>query len=103
MPIPEEEVALYGHTDAALQNASRKGSQAEFLVAAGEEKINRGQEGDWGLLGRRSGRLRRVVASSLAAETQGALNAVRELHFYAGLWTGVNFPKISLEDIAPRG
>ena len=68
-----------------MQNAAKKGSQARFLIAAGEEKINRGQEGDWELMGWKSERLRRVVASSLAAETQGALNAVRELHFYAAL------------------
>ena len=44
MPIPMDDLALFGHADAALQNASRKGSQAGFLIAAGEEKIYRGQE-----------------------------------------------------------
>ena len=66
--IPLEDLALYGHCDAALQNAKRKGSQAGFLVAAGDRCINEGVEGQWGLVGWRSGRLRRVVASSLSAE-----------------------------------
>jgi hypothetical protein len=66
-PIPKNRVTLYGHCDAALHNASRKGSQAGFLVAAGDQSINEGVEGAWGLLGWKSGRLRRVVASSLSA------------------------------------
>ena len=98
MPIPEGEMALFAHTDAALKNAHQKGSQAGFLIAAGEKKINEGEEGDWGLLGWKSGRLRRTVASSLAAETQAALNATRELHYYAALYLDLNLVHLDLEN-----
>ena len=54
-------------------------TQAEFLFGCGERRIADGEEGPWGAFQWRSGALKRVVASTLAAKTQSALNAQREL------------------------
>jgi hypothetical protein len=77
--IPLESLMLYGHTDSSLGNAPRKGTQAGYVIAGGERHIAKGEYGNWGALVWKSSRLRRTVASSLAAEGQAALNCAREL------------------------
>jgi hypothetical protein len=98
VPVSMKRLTLFGHTDSALGNAKGGGSQAGYLIGAGDACINTGEEGQWGLVSWRSGRLRRVVASSLSAEAQAALNATRELHWVATLITEFVVEHLDLSD-----
>ena len=54
-------------------------------------------EGPWGALTWRSGRLHRVVTSSLAAEGQGGLNCAREVQWASAVLAAMWMPEFSLE------
>jgi hypothetical protein len=96
-PVPFSRMLLTGHTDASLGNARRGGTQAGMVIGIGEAKIRNGTEGIWGVLAWRSSRLKRVVGSTLAAETQQALNTARELAWTATLLSEISHGHIDLE------
>ena len=96
-PVPFSRMLLTGHTDACLGNARRGGTQAGMVIGIGEAKIRNGTEGVWGVLAWRSSRLKRVVGSTLAAETQQALNTARELAWTATLLSEIIHGHIDLE------
>jgi hypothetical protein len=78
-PVALPDLALFGHTDAAFGNAARGGTQGGYIIGAGDRRIVDGTPGTWSPLTWRSGRLKRVTSSTLAAEGQSALQCAREL------------------------
>ena len=67
VPVPLERLAFLVHSDASLKNANQKGTQAGWLLSVCDVGVLAGDEGDWGAIGWKSGRLRRVVQSTLSS------------------------------------
>eukprot|EP00435_Cladocopium_sp_Y103_P011900 s3832_g3.t1 len=70
LPIPPEEIRLCVHTDAAFGNAKGKGTQAGYLVGVTDSNLQAGAEAPWSPAVWKSYRLKRVVGSTFAGETQ---------------------------------
>ena len=73
--IPPEKLAVMCHSDAAFANAKAGATQAGFLVSFVDRDINQGHECFWSPGFWKSGRLPRVVNSTLSAEAQSMSNA----------------------------
>lgn len=58
------------HTDAAFGNAKGKGTQAGYVVGVTDYRLWKGEEAPWSPALWRSYRLKRVVGSTFAGETQ---------------------------------
>ena len=71
--IPLERWALLSTSDASLANAETMGTQAGNLVALVDRSFLEGKESAWGPIYWRSYRLKRVVPSTLAAESASGL------------------------------
>lgn len=80
-------------TDASYANASKGRSQGAFAVIAFEEKMVMEGSGKCNLLHWRSGKIQRVVNSTLAAETQSLSRGLSELS-----WTVTVFNELTTED-----
>eukprot|EP00435_Cladocopium_sp_Y103_P051560 s1160_g16.t1 len=70
LPIPPEELCLCVHTDAAFGNAKGKGTQAGYIVGVTNRSLQAGAEAPWAPAVWKSYRLKRVVGSTFAGETQ---------------------------------
>eukprot|EP00435_Cladocopium_sp_Y103_P050503 s1907_g15.t1 len=70
LPIPPEELRLCVHTDAAFGNAKGKGTQAGYLVGVTNADLQSGKQAPWAPAVWKSYRLKRVVGSTFAGETQ---------------------------------
>jgi len=70
LPIPLNRVRLCLHTDAAFGNAKGKGTQAGYIVGVTDPRLQEGAEAPWAPALWRSYRLKRVVGSTFAGETQ---------------------------------
>ena len=70
LPIPLENLRLVMHSDAAFQNAQGGASQAGYIISVTDDRLARGELAPWSPLIWRSHKMRRVVGSTLAAETQ---------------------------------
>ena len=79
LPVSLENLRLVMHTDAAFQNTQGKASQAGHIIAVTDDRSARGELAPWSPLIWRSHKMRRVVGSTLAAETQSLLNGL--VHF----------------------
>ena len=70
LPIPPEELRLCVHTDAAFGNAKGKGTQAGYIVGVTTSELQQGKTAPWSPAVWKSYRLKRVVGSTFAGETQ---------------------------------
>jgi hypothetical protein len=95
--IPLDRMAILVHADASLKNASRKGTQAGWLLGVCDVKVLEGEHGAWGPVGWRSGRLRRVVQATLGAEMLSLQDAAREAEWYMSMLAEALYPDYSVE------
>jgi hypothetical protein len=86
------------HCDAAFERDSSGKTQAGFVVGFCEDKISRGEETLWSPALWRSGKIRRACSSTLAAESQAALDAIRHQEWVAILLGEALFREFSVED-----
>ena len=70
LSIPFDELRLCLHTDAAFANAKKKGTQAGYLVGVTTEALQEGNPAPWSPAAWKSNRLKQVVGSTFAGETQ---------------------------------
>ncbi|CAE8643680.1 unnamed protein product, partial [Polarella glacialis] len=76
LPIPLDKLRLSLHTDASFQNAVKGGTQAGYIVGVTDDKLARGELAPWSPLTWKSYRLKRVVGSTLAGETQSLIDGL---------------------------
>ena len=70
LSIPFSELRLCLHSDAAFANAKKKGTQAGYLVGVTTDALQEGRPAPWSPATWKSYRLKRVVGSTFAGETQ---------------------------------
>ena len=70
LPIPLDKVRLCLHTDAAFANAKKQGTQAGYLVGITDDQLREGRPAPWSPCVWKSYRLKRVVGSTFAGESQ---------------------------------
>ena len=70
LPIPMEEIRLCLRTDAAFANAKKQGTQAGYLVGVANDDLHEGRPAPWSPCVWKSYRLKRVVGSTFAGESQ---------------------------------
>lgn len=70
LPIPFDQLRLCVHTDAAFANAKKQGTQAGYLVGVTTDELREGKPAPWSPCVWKSYRLRRVVGSTFAGESQ---------------------------------
>ena len=78
-PIPEPQLSWGVITDASYANASKGRSSGAFAVVAFEKELLERGEGKCNLLHWRSGKIGRVVSSTLSAETMSLSRGLSEL------------------------
>ena len=80
------------HSGAAFQNAQGGASQAGYIISVTDDRLAKGELAPWGPLIWRSHRMRRVVGSTLAAETQSLLNGLGHAEWIAAHFAEARFP-----------
>ena len=93
LPIPLENLRLVMHSVAAFQNAQRGASQAGYIISVTDDRLARGELAPWSPLIWRSHKMRRIVGSTLAAETQSLLNGLGHAEWIAAHFAEARFPK----------
>ena len=98
LPIPVEKLRLCLHTDAAFGNAKGKGTQAGYIVGVSNDLLQQGKQAPWAPAAWKSYRLKRVVGSTFAGETQALMDGLGHAE-----WIGCHlaegiFPNFSLHD-----
>ena len=99
LPVPLENLRLVMHTDAAFQNAQGGASQAGYIIAVTDDRLASGEMAPWCPLIWRSHKIRRIVCSTLAAETQSLLNGLGHAEWIAAHFAEARFPDF---DVAQR-
>ena len=89
MPFPFGEERFLLFSDAAWGNAAKGGSQGAFLITVVDEQVFSGQQGRMSIVQWKSGRVRRVCVSSLAAETLSLVNALNHLEWARCFWSEI--------------
>ena len=70
LPISFSELRVCLHTDAAFANAKKQGTQAGYLVGITTDEMQAGKPAPWSPCAWKSYRLKRVVGSTFAGESQ---------------------------------
>ena len=70
LPIPFRDLRICLHTDAAFANAKKQGTQAGYLVGITTDEMQAGKPAPWSPCAWKSYRLKRVVGSTFAGESQ---------------------------------
>ncbi len=70
LPIPFQDLRICLHTDAAFANAKKQGTQAGYLVGVTTDEMQAGKPAPWSPCAWKSYRLKRVVGSTFAGESQ---------------------------------
>ena len=92
LSIPLENLRLVMHSDAAFQNAQGGASKAGYIISVTDDRLAKGELAPWSPLIWRSHRMRRVVGSTLAAETQSLLNGLGHAEWIAAHFAEARFP-----------
>ena len=96
LAIPLSELTMCTHTDSAFQNCRNGGTQSGYIVGATNQDLAKGLDGPWAPLVWRSHRLKRVVGSTLAAETQGLLEGLGHCEWLACFFCEALFSEFQL-------
>ena len=96
--IPWEDLCLMFHSDAGFGNASENKTQAGYIVAFTDKALQADQPAIWSPITWKSYKLSRVVASTLAGETQSFVTASGIAEWMALMIAEVNDPMFSLRD-----
>ena len=70
LPIPFSDLRICLHTDAAFANAKKQGTQAGYLVGITTDEMQEGKPAPWSPCAWKSYRLKRIVGSTFAGESQ---------------------------------
>ena len=97
-PIPVENLRLCLHTGAAFGNAKGKGTQAGYIVGVTNELLQQGKQAPWSPAAWRSYRLKRVVGSTFAGETQALMDGLGHAEWIGCHLAEGMFPNFSLQD-----
>ena len=98
LPIPLSQLKLCVHSDAAFANAKRQGTQAGYIIGATDRKLQQGEAAPWGPATWKSYRLKRVVGSTFAGETQVLMDALGHVEWLACHLAEACDPKFSLKN-----
>ena len=99
LPVPLDDLRLVMHTDAAFQDAHEGASQAGYIIAVTDDRLAKGDLAPWSPLIWRSHKMRRVVGSTLAAETQSLLDGLGHAEWLAAHFAEARSPDF---DVAQR-
>jgi len=83
LSIPLEELKLVLHTDAAFANAKKQGTQAGYLVGVTNGNLQLGKPSPWAPALWKSYRLKRVVGSTFAGESQVLMDGLGHAEWIA--------------------
>ena len=97
-PIAPEDIAWGVFTDASYANASKGRSQGAFAVVALDKKTLTEGKGKCNLLHWRSGKIHRVVNSTLAAETQALSRGMSELSWTVTVYNEFSRPDFNMKE-----
>jgi hypothetical protein len=87
--VPIDDLRIVQHSDAAFQNAKGGASQAGYVVGLTTDALRQGETAPWWPISWKSHRMKRVVGSTLAAETQSLLDALPDFDIrYRSKWLG---------------
>ena len=95
-PIPLEKLHWGVITDASYANTEGSASQGAFGVICFEEKVMKSGKGKANLIYWRSGRIHRIVNSTLAAETQSLSRGLSELAWAVTVFNDLITPNFDL-------
>ena len=98
LPIPLSQLKLCVHSDAAFANAKRQGTQAGYIIGATDHKLQQGEAAPWGPATWKSYRLKRVVGSTFAGETQVLMDALGHAEWLACHLAEACDPSFSLKN-----
>ena len=96
--IPVEKLRLCLHTDAAFGNAKGKGTQAGYIVGVTNDLLQQGKQAPWSPAAWRSYRLKRVVGSTFAGESQALMDGLGHAEWIGCHLAEAIFPNFSLQD-----
>ena len=77
-----------------FQNAQGGASQAGYIISVTDDRLASGELAPWSPLIWRSHKMRRVVGSTLAAETQSLLNGLGHAEWIAAHFAEARFPNL---------
>ena len=97
-PIPLEDLSLGIATDASWKNYDDGSSQGAFGVLAFDRKMLNNERARCSLLWWNSGKLKRKVPSTLAAETQALNRGLGELMWARAILASLQDPSFDLEE-----
>ena len=97
-PIAEEDFGLGVATDASWKNYSDGSSQGAFGVLTFDKKMLDNEKARCSLLWWKSGKLKRKVPSTLAAETQALNRGLGELMWARAILASLQSPSFDLEE-----
>ena len=98
LPIPVQELRLCLHTDAAFANAKKQGTQAGYLVGATTDDLQAGKPAPWSPCVWKSYRLKRVVGSTFAGESQVLSDGLGHAEWLACHLAEAKYENFSLSD-----
>eukprot|EP00435_Cladocopium_sp_Y103_P072195 s58_g39.t1 len=98
LPIPVQELRLCLHTDAAFANAKKQGTQAGYLVGATTDDLQAGRPAPWSPCVWKSYRLKRVVGSTFAGESQVLSDGLGHAEWLACHLAEAKYENFSLSD-----
>lgn len=78
---PINQLAFSMHSDPSLCNARKKGTQAGYVTGATTRDLDNNRSAVWVPIRWKSGRLKRLVTSTLSGEAQGFMQGLRELEW----------------------
>ena len=96
LPIPLDKIKLCLHTDAAFATAKKQGTQAGYIVGVTTEALKSGIPAPWSPAVWKSYRLKRVVGSTFAGETQALADGLGHTEWLACHLAELKFPKFQL-------
>lgn len=79
--IAPADLAFVMHSDASLANIRKVATQGGYVIAATQRSLLANKTAVWQPVAWRSGRLKRVIVSTLASEAQAHLIGIRELEW----------------------
>ena len=83
LSIPMDELRLVLHSDAAFANAKKQGTQAGYLVGITNSNLQNGKPSPWAPALWKSYRLKRVVGSTFAGESQVLMDGLGHAEWVA--------------------
>ena len=98
--IPWDQLSIVFHSDAGFGNASGNKTQAGYVVAFTDRNLEKGLPAQWSPITWKSYKMSRVVASTLAGETQSFVTASGVAEWLSLMIAEVNNPNFDIRDCA---